>query len=153
MCHFKYTSEHIQKAGCGIFKFYTASKMNEKHTKEIWRLYNVDPNRPNTEDHRLCDPLPHKPKRTKLKDGLRVLRQQREERPRPSPPAPRLRHCLEPQTPPPSFPVAVALTERDGGGRGGRVTGHRVGKARVLPASEEPYQSKLYGAEAGRGNL
>lgn len=82
-----------------------------------------------------------------------LTRQQREERPRPSPPAPRLRHCLEPQTPPPSFPVAVALTERDGGGRGGRVTGHRVGKARVLPASEEPYQSKLYGAEAGRGNL
>lgn len=55
--------------------------------------------------------------------------------------------------PPPSFSVAAALTERDGGGRGSRVTGHRVGKARVLPASEEPYQSELYGAEAGRGNL
>lgn len=55
--------------------------------------------------------------------------------------------------PPPSFSVAVALTERDGGGRVCRSTGDRVGKARVLPASEEPDQSKLYGAEAGRGSL
>lgn len=54
---------------------------------------------------------------------------------------------------PPSFPVAVALTGRDGGGRGCRVAGDRVGKAGVLPAPEEPDQPKLYGAEASRGGL
>lgn len=80
--------------------------------------------------------------------------QGRKKRPRPAPPRQRLADVTAPRRrPPPFFPVADALTERDGGVRVCRSTGDRVGKARVLPASEEPDQSKLYGAAAGRGNL